>query len=163
MVKVAESKRPATSFLQPLLEKEEQACAHCGLSVACGADVSTCAGSGRAFLKATTLRTKQSDLLSSIHRTYHSRRAAFLPECFSWWQKRRTLAESCKSKLWDLLTLHAAIPSKSPRQMMCNPSMLMAHAEVSQKIVSPSCGICRHCIPSKLLRQTTCNLSMPTV
>ena len=64
MVKVAESKRPATSFLQLLLEKEEQACAHCGLSVACGADVSMCAGSGRALLKATTLRTKQSDLLN---------------------------------------------------------------------------------------------------
>ena len=59
MVKVAESKRPATSFFQPLLGKEEPARARCGLSVVRDADASTRAGSGHASLKATTLRTKQ--------------------------------------------------------------------------------------------------------
>ena len=59
MVKVVESKQPVTSFLQPLLGKEEPACTRCGLSMERDADASTHTGSGRACLKATTLRTKQ--------------------------------------------------------------------------------------------------------
>ena len=59
MVKVAESKRPATCFFQPLLGKEEPARARCGLSVVRDADASMRAGSDHAFLKDTTLRTKQ--------------------------------------------------------------------------------------------------------
>ena len=46
MVKVAENKRPATSFLQPLVWKEEPACERCGLSVAQDADAFMYAGSG---------------------------------------------------------------------------------------------------------------------
>ena len=67
MVKVAESKRLAMSFFQPLLGKEEPARARCGLSLVHDTDASTRAGSGRASLKATTLHTKQTLKINSMH------------------------------------------------------------------------------------------------
>ena len=109
-MKVAESERPATSFLQPLLEKEEPACACCGLPVVSDADVFTCTGSGRASLNATTLRTKQRLEINSRHE-----QATFVAACIvltilgeplsclnaSADGARRTLAEGCTSELWD--------------------------------------------------------------
>ena len=77
MVKVAESKRPATSFFQPLLGKEEPA--RCGLSVVRDADASTRAGSDHAFLKATTLRTKQRLEINSTHERVTFAAASYLP------------------------------------------------------------------------------------
>ena len=62
-----------------VLGKEEPARARCRISVVRDADASTRAGSGRASLKATTLRTKQRLEINSTHERATFAAASYLP------------------------------------------------------------------------------------